>query len=793
MEYNDSLGSLLQGVSQQTPTVRPFGKVSEQVNFTSDVVEGLTSRPATDWLGFGGAHPTVADRHFLDVQTPRGPVTIAYAPGSLLMWDENGTPLTTSISPDAADYLGSNMRAFVLDGDIYLLNREKAVQKAAAATPSDTLHDVGVAYCLGGLYGRTFELRVKFPDGAEAVGMYTTPDGQTAGDAAKTDATYILAQVREDLIAHTDWKAGTEIGQWNGILYVRYPGGITMTTADGEDGTYLRSHTTTVDSVDKLAKTAPHGTFVKVKNSDAGEEDDFFLRFNSSTTDVLGQGFGSEGVWEEWYDPTEITDWDASTMPHVLTYENDEYTLNRAAWKGRRVGNETTNPFPDIVGQPIRDMDGFQSRFVCVAGPVCLMSRTNDGLDFFKKSVSTELSTDPVEIKSTQQGTTRLDWIIPFDRDLVIMSDPGKGQFLISGANAITPQNASMVATTSFEMKGGGAAKPVTTGRTILFPFQSGRYTGIKEFFTNDEVATNGADTLTETLDKYIKGLVQSMAASTNFNMAVFRTDAPEDKNALYIFQYLWQNTEKVQAAWHRWEFPECVEHFMFLNSKLHIVFSRTDPTDPAQTEFMFANLDLERPVDDFANHHIVMDFKHTVTPTNGVVQLPFSGMRFVQAEGCSSPGRQVQADEVDLGNGVWEYTLSTVTVPDGADVFVGLPFARWVVPTMPYVRDRNGEPAARTKVVVNAFYIEYADTGYLRVENKSKYRAAPSIFSVDFFPLDQQVDDPMQNGVRSGKLHVPWGERADWSELTLWSDDVRPTTIIEIEWSGEPFRGSRE
>jgi len=39
----------------------------------------------------------------------------------------------------------------------------------------------------------------------------------------------------------------------------------------------------------------------------------------------------------------------------------------------------------------------------------------------------------------------------------------------------------------------------------------------------------------------------------------------------------------------------------------------------------------------------------------------------------------------------------------------------------------------------------------------------------------------------------VPWGERSDWSELTITSDDIRPVTITEIEWTGQILkRGKR-
>jgi hypothetical protein len=88
---------------------------------------------------------------------------------------------------------------------------------------------------------------------------------------------------------------------------------------------------------------------------------------------------------------------------------------------------------------------------------------------------------------------------------------------------------------------------------------------------------------------------------------------------------------------------------------------------------------------------------------------------------------------------------------------------------------------------------VRYANTGYLKSIMNSRYRQAPIEFVMDWFPLDNDPGDPLGNGLRDGVLNVPWGERSDWSDFTLFSDDVRPTTIIDIEWVGEAFKGSRE
>jgi hypothetical protein len=149
-----------------------------------------------------------------------------------------------------------------------------------------------------------------------------------------------------------------------------------------------------------------------------------------------------------------------------------------------------------------------------------------------------------------------------------------------------------------------------------------------------------------------------------------------------------------------------------------------------------------------------------------------------------------VSARDID---GNVTYTFDAATVPSGATVVGGLRYSRWVKPTMPFVRGRDGRPLPRTRLVVNSFMLEYDETGYIKTIMDSKYRTDPIEFVVDWFAMDNDPIDTLGNGLRSGILNVPWGERSDWSELTIYSDDVRPTTILEIEWTGQVFKGSRE
>lgn len=803
MSIDGTLGSLLQGVSQQPYRVRPDGTLGEQVNFISDVERSLTARPAL-WERGRALNSTKTGLRFLDVRVDGTEYLLGFKAGQIAMWDTYGVEQTiTTQDADALAYIGTDMRAYVFREDnadrLFLTNRDVIVEKAAAPAAANVTVGSGIAFCLGGEFSRIYTLRLRYLDGTIAIGTYTTPSGSTTGDAAKTAAPYIAEQLRVSINAHASKKGTTTVTRSDGTLHIQdtAQAGFTLDVDDDGDGNTIRCFTDRVDAVEKLSETAPHGMLVRVTGSDAGNADDYYMRFNGDTTDTVGAGFGFSGVWEEWFNVAEVTEFDLTTMPHVLRKTGPTaFALERGEWAARRVGDETTNPFPDFVGAPVRDLGGFQSRLVVVGGGACSMSRTKRPMDFFNETALTLLATDPVNITSTEASDgadIRLDWIIPFDRDLVLMADPGKGQYVITGDTKLTSGTASMVLTTAFEMLGG--AKPVATGRTVLFPFKSGKYSGIKEFFTNDTVATNGADTLTEGIDRYIVGLVDHAKCSTNFNLAVFKTDDPTYANTVWTYKYLWAQTEKLQSAWSKWVFPLPVRFFYFSGSEL-VTVMETPGAVVGTSTYVFAALDLDIPIDPAAQYHVCLDLQRTVPVSGGgTVVLPFADARFVQGEGCANPGSVAGVDAVSGpdGSGNYTYTMFADTAPPGAEVVCGLAYERWVEPTMPVFRDRNGKPVPRLALVVNGFMVEYQDTGYLKSIMNSRYRTAPIEFEMDWFPTDDDPADPFGNGVRSGILNVPWGERTDWSTLTLFSDDVRPTSILEISWTGHAYKGGRE
>lgn len=785
MSLNGSLGTGLQGVSQQQPRVRLRGQVTEQINMQSDVVRGLISRPPTKEIAvFTGES---ADLSFDDVEIDGVKYTVGFREGVLQVWDASGTAFTVNMEDqDATDYIGDNMSFHVYDKTIYATNRDKVVLASTVTDSAAVVTAIGLVQALGGQFGRDFTITINYSDDTARSYTQNIPDT----DPDEVNGEHIMKMLIDGLNGTTT-HTGSQSGTLKGTTTLVRDGAVlmitdsavtfTLTLADGDDGDTLRGHVLTARTLEDLTRIAPHGTLVEV-DGEKTADDDFYMRFEVETASpTVGSDFGKGGKWVEWVNALEPTDFDLKTMPHVLFLAAGEFFFERNLWLGRRAGDIDTNPEPSFVGEKITDIGGFQSRLTFTAGANWITSRTNFPADFWKKSVIAQLSSDPIDIASTTESEVSLKWMVPFDRDLLLMSE--KHQFIVGGSGALTPNNASMVLTTDFEMAGN--ARPSSTGRTILFPYQVGKNAGVKEFFSSDELATNGANNITETVSTYIHGDIIQIATSTNFNMTLIRTDHAASSKTVWVYKYLWEGLDKKQSSWSKWVFPYDVAYVYWDNATVFVIMREG-------TEYFLTSLSM-----DYEPHNVgyipLLDRQtDEVADSNSKVSLAFADAEFVQHTGCAVPGSQAQPIAV-TGSGPFVYEFFANTVPSGATVVAGLIYEALVEPTMPFIRNRTGEVIENGTLVVTDFTIFFDNSGGIMSERRSKYRSDTRLFGNQKIITEGDPDDPLGIGIRDGEWNIPWGERTDWSGLTLKSIDQRPITILKIGWKGQGYKRGQE
>lgn len=777
MQETGTLGYMLQGVSQQPERVQPDGHVREQINMLPDPNLGLTTRPGSF---LQHRLPTIPSTAFADtVRIGDLDYLVVCDEGMVIVYGYDGTVLTVEDPDDKMSYIGRNMSVYATDEEIVLVNKDTVVQRDPVTVDTNVIRNWGYAYNLGGQFARKYTLTLTYDDETVAEGSYTTPDGNSSGDAQKTSASFIMEQIKSSLEADSNFKSSTEVTQAEELLQI-LDDTVTfyLSADDGAQNAVMRAGVEEAKTFADVPRLGAEGAVIKVSGELGTNTDDVWLRFDATGFDTLGEGLGSRGTWKETADPDDLLAFDLDTMPHVLTIEDNTATLTQGAWFKRRTGNDKTSPVPSFVGLKINDVGEFSNRLWFLAGVFFVTSRTNERLDFFRSSAIQIIDTDPVDIRSTGEEKAGLVYGISYDRDLLLFSSTG--QFSIAGGAAFTPGNASMVRSTNFEMS--SKVRPAVAGSTVLLPYKNQLYSGINELKPSLELDSNAIEDLSKVTKRYIRGEVVDLVASGNSGTAMVVTDA--EPNRIYVYNFLWEEGRKIQSAFHKWDFPLPIR-------ALHIRDGEFFVWQAAGDNLYLSSIRPDKPEDFNLIYHSIMDFKQEVTSVDNTLTLDRPDYEFIANESNSTyeAGITVEPLSVEEINDEWVYTF-----PEYApSVFVaGVRFVGIVKPNRPVYMDWRGSKVPNATVVVGKYVVDFTFSGGIQANMESVYRGNTAVATNEVFPTD---DDPLTNfgqSLSNGSFDVPWGDDNFNSALEIRTNTLQPITIVEIRWWGQLFRGKR-
>lgn len=575
MEVQGSLGRQIQGISQQPASVRLPGQCTDAVNMSMDVVEGTLSRPGTHNIAklIDSGHDNMHIHHY-----DRGDGIEEYffltLPGSLpRIFTKTGQPCDVSVEGDPLAYLsGANnpredLDFFTIADVTFLLNRKKIVSLRGDKSPK--LGSTALVFSAFGQYGTTYKISINDVVAAE----YTSKTGGTDTDVDSIRTEYIATQLHEKL---QEWSG---IGDYSTsrmgttIVITRNDGAsFSVDTTDGAKGKDLVAIKNRVASTDLLPSKAPAGYTVQVWPTGSKPEARYWLKAATAEGNIVN--------WEETIGEEVSLGFNKSTMPYIIERTGinsgvPSFTIKQGPWEDRRVGDELTNPMPSFVDsdapQTISNIFMVQNRLCLTAGESCIMSRTSRFFDFFRFTVLSALDTDPIDIFADASEVYALRHACVLDGDTVLFSD--KAQFILPGDKALTKATALLRPTTTFEIDSG--IHPVVTGESIMFVTEDGAYSGVREFYTDSYADTKKAQPITSHVNKLIEGRVVRMAASSNLNRLFVVSN--KNQSQVYVYDWLWQGTDKVQSAWHRWVFQKNskVRSLFYSGNTLYIIIER--------------------------------------------------------------------------------------------------------------------------------------------------------------------------------------------------------------------------
>jgi len=570
MLMTSTIPNLINGISQQPPTLRLASQAEDQVNFLSSVADGLTVRPPSRHL----AMVDNADWADAFIHTINRDVTeryiVAIRSGQLRVFEANTGIERTVTAPNGWGYLSSfnadDYRAVTVADYTFILNRNKTVAVDPAKTP-DRINEA-LIYIRGGNYGKTYRL---FVDDIQCA-TFTTPNGSDAAHTSQIDTNYIASRLLASWNSY--WSAAPEgfvMTQKGDVLSIKRINTLefSVRAEDGTGGVNIVAIQSQVQRFSDLPEEGVEGFDVEVVGDQSSSFDNYFVRFEA-------EGIGGVGVWKEHLKGGETFRMDASTMPHTLVRNADgTFTFDAATWADREVGDLDKVPHPSFTTRKIRDIFFFQNRLGFVADENVITSQDGEYFDFYRSTATSLRDTDPIDVAVTSERVSILNFAVPFNRTLLLFSD--QSQFVLEGGGTLTPQTVSVAQATAFESLTN--VRPVGVGQFVYFPVPRGSFSGLREYFVQEGNEQNDALDVTSHAPRYLPRSLTQLAASSSEDTLVCL--ASGQTNAMWIYRFFFNNEGKLQSAWSKWEFgaDDNILSVSFIESSLYMVVSRYGQT----------------------------------------------------------------------------------------------------------------------------------------------------------------------------------------------------------------------
>jgi len=326
-----------------------------------------------------------------------------------------------------------------------------------------------------------------------------------------------------------------------------------------------------VSNITDLPAKAFNDFRVKVKGDTELVQDDYYVKFQTKD----GSDFG-EGTWIEDIGYGVKVSINATTMPLQLKPDDvtfESWTLDTTTWGNRTAGDDDTNPAPTFVGSKINDIFFFKNRLGLLTDNSIVFSEADEYFNFWRTTVLSLLDSAPIDVGVSHTKVAILKHAVPFQEKLLIFSEGT--QFVLRGQELLTPKTVSITPATEYDAS--GRIKPIVLNNYVYFPFKRNTYTGLTEYYIDNDTAIFDAAEITAQVPTYVKSDVIVMAGTAVENVLAVVNN--QNRKEIFIYKYFWQNKEKIQSAWQKFTLNRDVVGLDFIESDLYILTNDTTST----------------------------------------------------------------------------------------------------------------------------------------------------------------------------------------------------------------------
>ncbi len=766
---SQSIPNLINGVSQQPPSLRLSTQAEVQENGLSSVVSGLSKRPATEYVADLG---TISDLDKAFIHTIRRDENEFYSmvidtAGTIRVFDKDGAAAT--VTNNAASYLTglsdplTQLSAVSIADTTFIINKTKVAAKGTTTSP--TRNPDALVYVKDADYSSTYRLKLTKGVNTSTVEFSTksstqdsTSETQNAERGASTD---LIAQNLDTFsgtgvntsfyvnIVNGSAVTGLTITRYGSVLHIESTDAtdFQVEVGDSHGNEHLLIFKDETPSFTKLPVEGPNDFIIKVSGDNQKAQDDYYVKFN-------------DGVWKETIDQGELLDIDASTMPHKLTKQTDgSFIFSTVDYADRSVGDDNTNPYPSFIGFTFADIFFHRNRLGLLADENVIFSRAGEftEFDFFRKSTLAVIDSDPIDVAVSSNKVNILKHAVPFNDTLLLFSE--LTQFKVTADPVLTPETINVANTTEFEASLG--AKPAVAGKFVYFASKRGAWSGMWEYFVDTDTDTNDASEITAHVPEYLSGEVKKIEASSNEDMILVQT--ANEPQSLYVYRYYWQGREKLQASWSKWTFGGDVLSMSFNLSDIYILVKRG------------TNLFLERinlSVDDATiyttgNFSIHLD-RRVKLETGGLTTVPYTDASTVY---INQRGKIITVGDVAA-------LLAASEV-----VYAGIPYTFKYQFSEPVLKQDN-QPITTGQLHIRNYAVVYDKTGFFKVKVTPLRRDTYTrTFTGRIVGAATNILN--QAAIDSGTYRFGVLAHADVVDIVIESDNHFPCIFQSAEWEG--------
>lgn len=795
MSTNRPIPALYQGVSQQPPAQRALEQCDRLENGYPTVADGVRKRPPTQYIAkLTSGTPANAKVHQYSRGDGEAYTIVVYESGSVNVWDRNtGAAKTVTVAGDAGitAYVTSanamdDLGMLTVADTTFIWNRSKVTATLAS----------GLSAPSPKIFVNIKEGRNDTTYGVFLNGTAVAIQSPNTGVASTTGIATQLAAAVNAMLPAGVW---TATSYSTSVVEIRRVDNADFTFSgyDSAGGNMLLAFKNSVERYSDLPRNFQDGAVVEVRGAgDSGGKTSFWVKYKTATG-------GQVGTWEETVAPRagEPTQFDPQTMPHKLVRQGDgTFLLSRITWADRLVGSTTnfTAPIPSFVGGKITCLFFYRNRLGLLSNENTVLSRANNLFNFWPKSASLVNDDDPIDVTANSTKVATLRHAVPFQRQLMLFSNTS--QFPLTGGEILSPKNARVDASTEYDSS--ALVPPVSSGQDLFFVFERSSggtaYSGVREYFVNQNALTNDASDITSHVPQYIPRNVFKMSVSSTEDLLLLLTK--EQWNTVYFYKYLWDTDKRVQSAWGRWTFRpnDKVLAADVDKTTVYFVIQRADGVHlekmELQSTYVTAGLPFQILLDSqavadptFVAYNSVTDETNVITPFALTADVPGGKHVFIAGAGSGTSigaiipiAAQISSTGYRL-RGNWS----------AGAIHVGVKYEHQHTFSEFFMLDQNSVAIQEGRLQVKHLTVNFRNAVTFRAD--VEYGVSGSF--LDGRPTGSYRYSSLQLGIagsligatalRSGSFTFPVAARSTHCRITLVNDSPYPATFYSAEWEG--------